>query len=83
MTKIFRATGSFRLLLLATAVVLSTLAMSPATPAMAGADCGASWDYYGCCYLSGGRVTERQRQTCCDNGSCYDNYRCTSYACPV
>jgi hypothetical protein len=82
MAKIVRAFGSLRLLLLATAVVLSSLAMFPAAPATAGVVCGAPWEYYGCCYSST-RVTEKQRQTCCDNGYCYDNYRCTSYACPV
>lgn len=74
--------GSSRLTFLALAVVLSILAMLPPAPAEA-ADCGAGWSYYGCCYLSGGRVTMKQEQTCCNNGSCYHNYRCTSSACPI
>jgi len=72
-----------RLAFLALTLTLTSFALLlPAAPAEA-ADCGAGWSYYGCCYLSGGRVTMRQEQTCCDNGSCYHNYRCTSSACPV
>lgn len=70
-----------RLSLLAAAVLLTSFALYPPAKAEA-ADCGASWHYYGCCY-AGGRVTMKQEQTCCSDGSCYHNYRCTSSACPV
>jgi hypothetical protein len=82
MNKIVRVFGSFRGALLATAVGLSILALSPALPARAGAPCGAPWTISGCC-LANGHITERQQQTCCDSGSCYTNYRCTNLVCPV
>ena len=82
MNKAIHALGSSRLTFLALAIILSILAMLPPATAEA-ADCGAGWSYYGCCYLSGGRVTMKQEQTCCNNGSCYHNYRCTSSACPI
>jgi hypothetical protein len=69
-----------RLTFLALATLMTVFAMLPPKPAEA-ADCGTGWSYFGCCY--GTRVTMKQEQTCCDNGSCYHNYRCTTLACPV
>lgn len=76
-----KKTVPFRLAFLALTLLMSVLAMLPPKAAEA-ADCGAPWSYYGCCYAAG-RVTMKQEQTCCDNGSCYHNYRCTSSLCPV
>lgn len=73
-----QAFRTFRLPLLALGIALTSLSMLP--PAEA-ADCG-SWGYFGCCYV-GTRVTLRQQRTCCNNGSCYNETRCTSSACPV
>ncbi len=82
MNKTRRAFRSFRGALLATAVALSVLALSPALPARAGAPCNSPWTISGCC-LADGHITERQQQTCCDSGSCYTNFRCTNLMCPV
>lgn len=72
--------NKIRLAFLALAVVLTMASMIPVTPAEA-ADCGAPWSYYGCCF--GTRTTMKQEQTCCNNGSCYHNYRCTTSLCPI
>lgn len=73
-------TTIFRLVLLSLCLALTAAVGLPVSEAEA-ASCG-SWRYYGCCY-SGGRVTMKQAQDCCDNGYCYTNYRCTTSACPV
>ncbi|HKV07392.1 MAG TPA: hypothetical protein VJ725_04575 [Thermoanaerobaculia bacterium] len=70
-----------RLALLSLCLIATAMVGFPVQQAEA-ADCGAPWGYYGCCYVSG-RVTMKQYQVCCNNGSCTTNYRCTSSACPV
>lgn len=75
-----QAFRTFRLPLLALAATLTGWTMIPASPAEA-ASCG-SWQYFGCCYTST-RVTMKQQRTCCDNGYCYNQTRCTTSLCPV
>jgi hypothetical protein len=77
-----RAFSASRLCLLLAAVLLSTFAI-PAAPASAGAICDSTWVFAGSCCLSPNGIKEQQQQTCCSNGSCYTNTRCTSLRCPV
>jgi hypothetical protein len=69
-------------LVLLTLCLVATAVVGFPVPQAEAADCGATWRYYGCCY-AGGRVTMKQYQVCCTNGSCTTNYRCTSSGCPV
>ena len=78
-----RVFSSFRLLLLGAAVLLSTFAMAPTAPAVASAICESTWVFAGSCCLGPNGIKEQQQQTCCSNGSCYTNTRCTNLRCPV
>jgi hypothetical protein len=71
-----------RLSLLALSLVLASLAVAPVRNAEA-AGCG-SYQYFGCCYLSGGRVAQKEQRVCCDDwGNCWNETRCVGTVCAI